>query len=113
MKYSTDQAMNEILRRGNRIADCRDRRACRILSAASVVLLAAAVTVIARLSGQTGAEADQSVYGAFLLPSDAGGYVLAGVLAFALGVTVTILCLRMRKWKDRRKETRDDAEDVT
>ena len=38
-----------------------------------------------------------SVYGAFLLSRKAGGYVLAAVIAFALGVCVTLLCARKKK----------------
>ena len=37
------------------------------------------------------------MYGSALLYSSAGGYVLAGVLSFALGVAVTVLCIRYKK----------------
>ena len=54
-----------------------------------------------------------SVYGAFLLSAEAGGCVLAAVIAFALGVAVTLLCLRLRttgyhvdKDNSKREETK-------
>lgn len=37
------------------------------------------------------------LYGATLLSEEAGGYVLVGVLAFAAGVVLTLLCIRQRK----------------
>jgi len=32
-----------------------------------------------------------------LLYSDAGGYILDGLLAFTAGVVLTVICIRMRK----------------
>ena len=48
-----------------------------------------------------------SVYGAFLLSREADGYVLAAVIAFALGVCVTLLCARKKKNK-----TQSDKEET-
>ena len=43
-------------------------------------------------------------FGAFLLPGEAGGYVLVGVLAFVLGVALVILCLRVRGRADSNRD---------
>ena len=48
-----------------------------------------------------GADLEETAYGPFLLPSAAGSYVLVGVAAFALGVLVTLLCLRARRSGER------------
>ncbi|MCR4655796.1 MAG: hypothetical protein K5770_06160 [Lachnospiraceae bacterium] len=45
----------------------------------------------------SGAYSQRSVYGAFLLSPQAGGYVLAAVIAFVIGVVFTLLCQRYRK----------------
>ena len=50
---------------------------------------------------------DGSVYGAFLLSQEAGGYVMTAVIAFALGVAVTLLCLRLQK---RNKQQGNDKD---
>jgi hypothetical protein len=47
-------------------------------------------------------------YGSALLYGSAGGYVLAGVLAFAAGVAVTVICIRSRKKQDKKDKNRED-----
>ena len=42
-----------------------------------------------------------------MLFEDAGGYVLSAVLAFMLGVIITVLCFRIRT---KRESGRDDEE---
>lgn len=113
MKCTTDQALSEILRRSGRITERRNRRAFRIYATASGVLLAASIALITLLPGWTKTEAERTFFGAFLLPSEAGGYVLAGVLAFALGVAVTILCLYLRKRSERRDNLPEEKEEET
>lgn len=105
--------MAEILRRGDRITERRNRRAFRIYASATGVLLAASVALITLLPGWTKTEAERSFFGAFLLPSEAGGYVLAGVLAFALGVAVTIFCLYLRKRSERKGDPPAEEEEET
>ena len=96
MKYTTEEALAEILRRSEQVLIRRNRRAVRRLSGASGALLAVLVVVIGLFPGSGTASAG-SVYGAFLLSREAGGYVLAAVIAFALGVTVTLLSLKQKR----------------
>ena len=58
-----------------------------------------------QFAGAGAAWAPDSVYGAFLLSPAAGGYVLAGVIAFAAGIAVTVLCIARREGQ-RRKQSR-------
>ncbi len=97
MKYTTDEALAEVLRRSDQLVRRRDRRTCGRLFGLTGALLAALVLVIAVLPGGGGSAPAESVYGAFLLSREAGGYVLAAVLAFALGVVITLLCLKQRQ----------------
>lgn len=106
MKYTTEEALFEILRRSEQIVLRRNRRACRFFSGLVGVLFALLVLVIAFLPGRTGMAPTGSVYGSFLLSQEAGGYVLAAVVAFALGVAVTLLCLKIR---ERRKDSIFDS----
>ena len=64
------------------------------------------VLVIGLFPGSGTASAG-SVYGAFLLSREAGGYVLAAVIAFALGVCVTLLCARKKE-----NNTQSDKEET-
>ncbi|MBQ0134292.1 MAG: hypothetical protein KBS46_04090 [Clostridiales bacterium] len=50
-----------------------------------------------------------SVYGSFLLSREAGGYVLIALIAFVLGVTVTLLCLHYRKNQNKTGDGQSSA----
>lgn len=103
MKYTTEQALLEILRRRDRVLVRRTRRACQILSGVCSVLLVSLTAVIAVLPQQHALNRKETVYGAFLLSSEACGYVLTAVLAFAAGSAVTLLCAHLAKLQERRK----------
>jgi Na+/melibiose symporter-like transporter len=107
LKYTAEEAFSEILRRKEQIMIRRDRRACQILSGATGILSALLLIVIAALPGKPEVIRDGSVYGAFLLSQEAGGYVMTAVIAFALGVAVTLLCLRLQK---RNKQQGNDKD---
>ena len=97
LKYTTEESLSEIMHRKRLCSVRRNQKRCRALSGMAVALftvLAAVITVIPDRSADFPAG---SVYGAFLLSPEAGGYVLAAVIAFALGVTVTLLCLKWKK----------------
>ena len=96
MKYPMDEALAEILRRGASIADRRNRMACRALTGAAGALLAALILAITFAPGGVPANRTRSVYGSFLLSQEAGGYVLAAVIAFVLGIAMT-LCIVNRR----------------
>ena len=97
LKYDSDAEFQEILRRSKAIREKKERRTIRALagsSAAALILLVAGVCLFSRTETTEGI---RSVYGAFLLPAEAGGYVLAAVAAFVVGVVVTVACIRYRE----------------
>ncbi len=102
MKYTAEEALSEILHRSEQIRVRKERRFCRVLSVATGTICVALVLVIAAMTRMETGTADESVYGSLLLTREAGGYVLAAVIAFALGVTVTLLCIYMRKRKQKK-----------
>ena len=97
MKYTSEEALAEIMQRRDRIVRRRTRRACQALAGAACLLTVVLLVVIGMLPGRSGQASAESVYGSFLLSAEAGGYVLAAVIAFALGVLVTLFCLKRRK----------------
>ena len=109
LKYTSEEALAEIMRRSEQITILREnRRACKRFSAAAGALFAVLVLVIALMPGKAGISPAGSVYGAFLLSQQAGGYVLASVIAFTLGVAVTLLCMKLKQSPQKRKENRHE-----
>ncbi len=104
MKYKPEEALSEILRRSERVTLRRKRRSCQRLGGICGALLAVLVLGITVMPGKNSATSVSSVYGSFLLSREAGGYVLIALIAFALGIAVTLLCLNHRK---KQKETGD------
>ncbi len=102
MNYSDEDALKEVLKRKDKIIRRRSSKTCGYLAAAGTALFAALVTVISVLpAGSATPVSGGSIYGAFLLGREAGGYVLAAVIAFILGVVVTLLCIKYRQIKDK------------
>ena len=106
---STDEQFQEVLKRAEHL---RDRKAERkaaagwaLSAAACVVLLIAAAGFLPLLPGETSA-VTFTHYGSLLLGASRMGYVVIGILAFLLGVCVTMLAIRIRKTRDRERDGR-------
>ncbi len=104
MKYTSDQAVSEIMKRSKRIRQKRHQSMQAALFGASMVLFALLVTTIAGFSGYSSTGATESVYGSLMLPQQAGGYVLVAVLAFACGMILAVLLMYYRNHQNNRKE---------
>lgn len=111
MNYTDQEALFEILKRSEAISREKARRSTIALSSVSGALFVFLVALIALIPGRAAGGSDMdSVYGSFILNAQAGGYVLAAVIAFALGITVTLLCLRLRKNSGSRNGAENDSE---
>lgn len=77
----------------------KERHAVQMLATVSAALLIVLVLGIHTFSREGNQKEIRSVFGAFLLPAEAGGYILAAVLAFFIGVAVTVACIRYRMRK--------------
>lgn len=113
MRYSAEQSLTEIRRRETALRSRRERRGTWFLSGGTAMLLAALVICFAdiRRAAPGIARASGPGYGSILLAEDAGGYVLAGVIAFMAGVIVTVLCIRYRK-KPTEKGKKDGPKNL-
>ena len=107
MKYTSEEGFEEILRRGKKIKEKKERQVTYALSAVTACLAVALLGVLSVFAG-AGADGTQTAYGSFLLPMEAGGYMLTAVIAFALGVLVTVTIRRYRK----KNNADSDAEQV-
>lgn len=97
LKYTPDEAFYEIKQRSNKIIRDRKRMMCRTLTVVCSVLLMMVVTGIMIMPRKNTVTLAGTLYGSFLLSQEAGGYVLVALLAFVLGVTVTLLCQKFGK----------------
>ncbi len=100
-KLSSEEMLQEILKRSTALSRKRERARVRLLSGAVVLLLACLTGVVALFSGTGATHSTKSVYGAFLLSTEAGGYILVAVIAFAAGVALTALMMRHRRHTDK------------
>ena len=86
-----DSALHEVVARSARIRLKRERQVTKALSGAVLTCMFLLSVSFAALVSGTSASIYPEAYGAFLLPGEAGGYVLAGVIAFVLGAVLTLL----------------------
>lgn len=108
--YSMEKTAREVARRETFLRRSWFRRKIVGLSALSAVLCVTLTVCF----GYFGRSAPPSVpaltvYGTILLGGGAGGYVLAGVIAFMAGVVVTVLCIRAQR--KRKHSIREEDED--
>jgi preprotein translocase subunit SecF len=104
---STDDQLREIMRRAELVKEKRIIKKTILTdvlaSCVCLALLIAVAVCLPKLSlALTGSVATQ--YGSLLLAAPYIGYVIVGLLAFALGVCVTLLCVHWKKWKERERK---------
>ena len=101
---STDEQLQEIMRRAEIVKEKRFMRkrlhASAFASCVCVALLTAVCFYLPRLS-VTQETPDMKNYGSLLLAAPYMGYVVVGVLAFALGVFITLLCVHWKRLKEK------------
>jgi len=97
LKHDIDEMLREVTVRSDRIIQRREILKTRILSCMTVMLTIAFVSVMSIISRGFGVKSQQSVYGSFLISEETVGYILVAIIAFTLGVTVTLLTQKYRK----------------
>lgn len=114
VRYGTEEALRRTLERAEALRARSFRRRQRALALGTGGCFCALLALGYGLASRSGFSLEKADYGAFLLPSRAGGYILVGVLAFAAGVLVTLLCIRYRNGADppdRRSDARSLIQD--
>lgn len=110
MTGMTEIRMREIDRRTRQYRRRTERRVLFCLTACSMFLFAG----MGILLGNTQVAGISSVaegYGAVLLRSGAGLYVIVGVAAFVVGMTLTVICIRCRKNSGNRTLEAEEREE--
>lgn len=101
MKYNPEEEFQEILRRGETLRKKKDKRITGLLAGSSAALFSLLVLCVSVFSGSRAPAGTRTVYGSFLLPAEAGGYVLVAMAAFAAGAAVTALFVRKRNRREK------------
>jgi len=109
MRLTNDEALREVLKRGRAIRNRKDRRSIQLLSCVTGVLAVVLICVIAALSSG-GIGSVGTAYGSFLLSAEAGGYILTALIAFVIGVILTIAIYKYRSIERRKTEEIEDQQ---
>ncbi len=109
MKYSLDASLRELSARSSRLRRKRKKASICALSCASLILFGSLVSIVGAASSQRWTRNGISLFGALVLPDTAGGYILIGVIAFAVGAAFTLLCLKYRARMIEKTERIDDS----
>ncbi len=102
----TDEQLRLVRERAEKLRT-RRQRLLRRGTAALCLLLAAALGLV--LPGMEGGAAlpEEAAFGSIVLTSPGLSYIVIAILAFALGVCVTLLCIQ-RRAQGRDGEDRDE-----
>ena len=95
MTGKTETRVREIRRRTRHYRRQRENRVLSFLTVCSLFLLAG-IGVLFRSVQTPGVAAVAKGYGAVLLRDGAVTYVVIGIAAFVIGVSVTVLCIRLK-----------------
>ena len=96
---TTEERIELLHRRTREMERQRSNRQVAGFGGASALLALLLIAVMIQTIGLTPSGTDDSFTGSSLLGESAGGYVLAAVIAFFVGVIVTAVCYRMRHKK--------------
>ena len=107
MTGRTERRVREIRRRTRQYRKWYERRVLSTLSVCSLLLFAG-IGILLRKVQSGGVSTVTDSYGSVLLRGGASAYVVVGIAAFAVGVTVTMICIRLKnKSKDRTVSTEE------
>lgn len=110
MTGKTEIRVREIGRRTRQYRKRYETRLLSCLTACSLFLLAG-IGVLFKSAETPGIAEVAEGYGAVLLRSGAGAYVVIGLLAFVIGVAVTVLCIRLKNKSTNRTDRAEGSED--
>ena len=92
----------------------KNRRRIKIYSAVSmaacVALIIGLAVIMPDLNDKlVSAPSSESMRGSILSENGILGYIIIGIVAFILGISVTVFCFKLKKWRD--SSASDDRED--
>ena len=109
MTCTTENRVRAIRRRTRQYRAHCEARQLSCLTACSLLLLAG-IGLLLNHAQSSGVATVAGAYGAVLLQDGAGAYVVIGIAAFAAGVAVTVLCVRLKSRAARRMNEEDNGD---
>ena len=109
MTGKTGTRMREIRCRTRQYRKRHEARLFSCLTLCSLFLLAG-IGVLFRSVQTPGIPAVAYGYSGVLLRDGAGAYVVIGLLAFVIGVSVTVLCIRLKNRSTNRTDSTEERE---
>ncbi len=103
---SNQHLMQGILQRKAAYLAQRQVRRLKGIGAGLAALLMTMLFVLPGIAGNGEAYAPSGAYGAMILGPETGGYVIVALLAFALGIVVTLIIQKRRGIRDEEAETK-------
>ena len=104
-----EQRITEMHRKAGRLRRLQERNALSAAAGLSAALFAVLLWLTGAFSGGShGNLTGEAFTGASLLSENAGGYVLAAVLAFMAGVCLTVVIFRRRNKMKQENTERND-----
>ena len=102
--HSIEEQMAEIKKRKTFYTVKKQLKGLTAAAAALALLLIGAMIYAPGVRGGAD-EATGSVYGSTILGPEAGGYVIVALIAFALGIVITLAVQKARKMKETAPES--------
>ena len=99
MKYTADEAFEEIKKRGRHLKLEHEVRLARLTGALSCVVSLALLGFVRVFSGSEMGSDTSKHYVSFILSAKSGLYILLAVIFFVLGVSVTLTIQHYKKQK--------------
>ena len=94
---NTEERIQRLHERAEQLRVRRERRITAMAAFACLVLFAAILGIVHQISGEISDVAGNAYTGASLLSSEAGAYILVAVIAFMLGVVITVIVRKYNK----------------
>lgn len=94
---TAEERIEKVHRRVKALERQRVKQQLAGFGSASAVLVVVLAVVMQRVGGLSISVTEDPYAGSSLLSESAGGYVLAAVIAFFIGVILTVVCLRYRR----------------
>jgi uncharacterized membrane protein len=110
MAEKVEMQIREIHRRTRLRRRRYENRVIRELTVLCLLLLAASDLVLHHVQ-KPGMAAVRDAYGTVLLRDGAGAYIVVGIVAFVVGVVLTVLCSRYRKGKKTYRRIVEEGEE--
>ena len=116
---TNEERIEAIRKRAAQIEQNNRQSRVRIMQSACVAagflcVIALAVMIPNITAADISSEIADSMRGSIFSDTGSLGYLVIGIISFLLGISVTVFCFRLKKWRDRKNsEHQTNVQDHT